>query len=88
MNKNIITKFINEDELVKYYEGGDRKEIETSQGIMSKSKLDRKVIPFEDDNELTYAIEYYLKGTDKKIHRSVHIQLKTNVVAGPAIAKF
>lgn len=88
MNDNETTNIVSEDDLVKFYEGGDLKEIYTAKGIMPKSELDRKVVPFEDDNELTYAIEYCLKGTDEIVRRSVHVQLKKNVVAESAAAEF
>lgn len=88
MNKKENTKVIQGDELVKHYEGGDLKEIFTTKGIMPKSELNREVTCFEDDNELTYAIEYCLKSTNELVKRSVHIQLKKNVSAGPVGAKF
>ena len=58
-------------------------EITTTLGMMKTTYLDRKVIEFEDDNELTYAIEYRLKSDPdgRIVHRSVHVQLKRNVIA-------
>ncbi len=58
--------------------------VNTINGEMSKHDLVRKVVKFEDDNELTYAIEYRLKGDNddaKPVHRSVHVQLKKNVTS-------
>jgi len=59
--------------------------VTTTLGDMPKEQLVREVIEFEDDNELTYAIEYRLK-TDNGalgeiVKRSVHIQLKRNVTS-------
>lgn len=78
---------LDENTLVRHYEG-DHPEISTNKGIMRKEFLDRKVVSFEDDNELTHAIEYRLKdgpvdenGECELVHRSVHVQLKKNVAA-------
>ena len=48
------------------------------EGLMDEALLEREVKVFEDDNELTQAIEYRLDG--ELVHRSVHVQLKRNVV--------
>lgn len=56
--------------------------VTTINGPTKTSELVRKVIEFENDNELTYAIEYRLKGDPDDaapVHRSVHVQLKKNV---------
>ena len=60
--------------------------VTTTKGDMDVSLLDREVIVFEDENELTHAIEYRLKTEEGEeraevIHRSVHVQLKRNVIA-------
>lgn len=88
MNKNETTIVIPGDELVKHYEGGDLTEIFTTKGVMPKSELNREVTCFENDNELTYAIEYCLKSTNEIVKRSVHVQLKTSVSAEPVATKF
>lgn len=53
-------------------------EINTIHGMMEESKLERKVDVFEDDNELTHAIEYHFEG--ELVRRDVHVQLKKNVI--------
>ena len=60
--------------------------INTIHGPMKAKDLTRKVIEFENDHELTYAIEYWLEGESKPVHRSVHVQLKTGTEAKAAIA--
>ena len=65
--------------------------VNTVHGPMNKNELIRKVVEFEDDNELTYAIEYRLKDAlddAKPVHRSVHVQLKKNVFAESVVAAF
>lgn len=63
-----------------------KRTIDNPKGLMDESKLDKKIIVFEDDNELTHAIEYRLDG--ELVHRSVHVQLKRNVVAESIAAAF
>ncbi len=58
--------------------------ITTTKGMMEADDLERKDTVFEDDNELTQAIEYYLDG--ELVHRSVHVQLKRHVSAVPEAA--
>lgn len=79
---------LDENDLVRHYEGGDLTEINTTKGMISKTQLDRRVESNEDENELTHAIEYRLKdgpvdenGECELVHRSVHVQLKKNVAA-------
>lgn len=54
--------------------------------MMDADTLERKLVVFEDENELTQAIEYY-QGTEL-VHRSVHVQLKTNVACESIAAQF
>ena len=46
---------------------------------MDESLLEKRTGVVENDNELTNWIEYW-QG-DELVHRSVHVQLKKNVVA-------
>lgn len=48
--------------------------ITTTKGMMRVGDLDRSVIEFEDDHELTYVIEY--RKDKELVHRSAHVQLK------------
>lgn len=60
--------------------------ITTTKGMMDESLLDRELIVVEDDNELTQVIEYRFDG--ELVHRSVHVQLKKNVVVDSIAATF
>jgi hypothetical protein len=53
--------------------------VTTTKGDRDDSLLERKDVHFEDDNESTDAIEYWLDG--ELVHRSVHVTLKQNVLA-------
>ena len=48
--------------------------VTTTKGDMDDSLLERKDGTFEDDNELTTWVEYWLEG--ELVHRSVHVTLK------------
>jgi hypothetical protein len=48
--------------------------VNTTKGEMDDSLLERKDGVFEDDNELTTWVEYWLDG--ELVHRSVHVTLK------------
>ena len=48
--------------------------VTTTKGDMDDSLLERKDGTFEDDNELTTWVEYWLEG--ELVHRSVHVHLK------------
>jgi hypothetical protein len=48
--------------------------VTTTKGEMDDSLLERKDGVFEDDNELTTWVEYWLEG--ELVHRSVHVTLK------------
>ena len=60
--------------------------ITTTKGLMKAEDLTRKVIDFEDDNELTYNIQYWIG--EEMVHESVHIQLKPGVAAASVAASF
>ena len=60
--------------------------ITTTKGMMEADTLRRNVETFEDDNELTQAVEYY--DGDELVHRSVHVQLKESIACEAIAAKF
>jgi len=60
--------------------------ISTTKGLMRVGDLNRSISEFEDDNELTYAIEY--REGEELVHRSVHIQLKQSKAAESVAASF
>jgi hypothetical protein len=45
---------------------------------MDESLLRKNEIHYEDDNEKTYVLEYWLG--DRCVHRAPHVHLKSNVV--------
>jgi len=53
--------------------------VTTTKGDMDDSLLFKKEGMVDDDNETTKWIEYWLD--DELVHRSVHVHLKTNVMA-------
>lgn len=60
--------------------------VTTTKGDMDTSLLEKKEGGFEDDNELTSWVEYYLD--NELVHRSVHVHLKKNVVAASIAQSF
>ena len=48
--------------------------VTTTKGEMDESLLEKREGTFEDDNELTTWVEYWLDG--ELVHRSVHVTLK------------
>ena len=54
--------------------------VTTTYGDMDDSLLERKGGTFEDDNELTTWVEYWLEG--ELVHRSAHVTLKKPAVFG------
>ena len=48
--------------------------VTTTKGEMDESLLERKDGVFEDDNEYTTWVEYWLEG--ELVHRSAHVTLK------------
>lgn len=57
--------------------------ITTTSGLKKVGDLERRVTAIENDNELTYIIEYF---DSPPIHRSVHVQLKKGVEASAVAA--
>lgn len=60
--------------------------ITTTKGMMDADILRKNIDVFEDENELTQAVEYY--DGDELVHRSVHVQLKKNIVGESIAAQF
>ena len=60
--------------------------ITTTKGMMRVGDLVREVNEFENNNELTYAIEYW--DGKELVHRSVHVQLKEGNEAESVAASF
>jgi len=61
--------------------------ITTTKGLIRAGDLERRVMQFENQEHLTYAIEYW-DGGEKEIHRSVHVQLKHSTAASSIAASF
>jgi hypothetical protein len=53
--------------------------VQTTHGEMDESLLRKEEGTFEDDNELTTWVEYWLGS--ELVHRSAHVTLKKNVLA-------
>lgn len=53
--------------------------VTTTKGDMDDSLLEKKTGVVENDKEHTEWVEYWLDG--ELVHRSVHVHLKTNVIA-------
>lgn len=62
--------------------------INTTKGPIRAGDLNRKVIETENDEHLTYAIEYRDNTDEDPIHRSVHVQLKHSTAASSVAASF
>lgn len=60
--------------------------VTTTKGDMDTSLLEKKEGGFEDDNETTNWVEYYLD--NELVHRSVHVHLKRNVFSESVIQPF
>jgi hypothetical protein len=60
--------------------------ITTTKGLMDESTLVKKTGNVDNDNELTQWVEYYDQA--ELVHRSVHVQLKQNVVSESIAATF
>jgi len=60
--------------------------ITTTKGDMDTSLLEKETGSIDDENEFTQWIEYWLDG--ELVHRSVHVQLKRNVVLDGIAAAF
>ena len=53
--------------------------VTTTKGDMDDSLLEKKEGSVDNENEYTTWVEYWLDG--ELVHRSVHVQLKKNVLA-------
>ena len=53
--------------------------VTTTKGEMDESLLEKKEGFINNENEYTTWVEYWLEG--ELVHRSVHVQLKQNVLA-------
>jgi hypothetical protein len=53
--------------------------VNTTKGEMDDSLLEKREGSVDNDNELTVWTEYWLD--NELVHRSVHVQLKKNVLA-------
>jgi hypothetical protein len=53
--------------------------VTTTKGDMDDSLLEKKTGSLDNDKEYTEWVEYWLEG--ELVHRSVHVHLKTNVLA-------
>ena len=60
--------------------------VNTIYGEMDEALLEKKEGVFEDDNELTTWVEYWLDG--ELVHRSAHVRLKKPVNFGGETASF
>lgn len=53
--------------------------VTTTKGLMDENLLEKREGSVDNDNEYTRWIEFWLDG--ELVHRSVHVELKTNVLA-------
>lgn len=60
--------------------------VTTTKGEMDDSLLEKKEGVFEDDNELTTWVEYWLDG--ELVHRSAHVTLKRSLPIGGEVGTF
>lgn len=60
--------------------------VTTTKGEMDDSLLEKKEGVFEDDNELTTWVEYWLEG--ELVHRSAHVTLKRALPIGGELTNF
>lgn len=60
--------------------------VTTTKGEMDDSLLEKKEGVFEDDNELTTWVEYWLEG--ELVHRSAHVTLKRSLPIGGEVGTF
>ena len=60
--------------------------ITTTKGEMDESLLEKKEGSVDNDNEYTTWVEYWHEG--ELVHRSVHVQLKKNILAEGVAAMF
>lgn len=60
--------------------------ITTTKGLMPEDALERREGVFEDQNERTSWVEYWLDG--ELVHRSAHVHLKKAIFADGVLASF
>ena len=60
--------------------------VNTTKGEMDEALLEKKEGLIDNDDEETRWVEYWLDG--ELVHRSVHVHLKKNVLAGGMTAMF
>lgn len=60
--------------------------VTTTKGEMDDSLLEKREGTFEDDNELTTWVEYWLEG--EMVHRSAHVTLKRSLPIGGEVGTF
>jgi hypothetical protein len=60
--------------------------VTTTKGEMDDSLLEKREGTFEDDNELTTWVEYWLEG--ELVHRSAHVTLKRSLPIGGEVGTF
>jgi len=60
--------------------------VTTTKGDMDDSLLEKREGVFEDENELTTWVEYWLEG--ELVHRSAHVTLKRSLPIGGEVGTF
>lgn len=60
--------------------------VTTTKGEMDDSLLEKREGTFEDDNELTTWVEYWLEG--ELVHRSAHVTIKRSLPIGGEVGTF
>jgi hypothetical protein len=60
--------------------------VTTTKGDMDDSLLEKREGTFEDENELTTWVEYWLE--DEMVHRSAHVTLKRSLPIGGEVGTF
>ncbi len=60
--------------------------VTTTKGDMDDSLLEKREGTFEDDNELTTWVEYWLE--NELVHRSAHVTLKRSLPIGGEVGTF
>ena len=60
--------------------------VTTTKGEMDDSLLEKREGTFEDDNELTTWVEYWLES--ELVHRSAHVTLKRSLPIGGEVGTF
>ena len=60
--------------------------VTTTKGEMDDYLLEKREGTFEDDNELTTWVEYWLEG--ELVHRSAHVTLKRSLPIGGEVGTF